>query len=844
MPANNFPFLQGGGELGELTRTFDWSTTSIGAPDQWPQSLRTMVSVILHSRFPMFLWWGEQLIQFYNDAYRPSLGNEGKHPTALGQSGEACWPEIWPLIKPLIDQVLAGGEATWSEDQLIPIYRNERLENVYWTFSYSPVKDETGAIGGVLVTCVETTDKVLNLQRLQDSNRFSDRLFNNSVAAQSVVVGKEMILSLVNDKMLELWGRDRSILGRPLMEALPELMDTPLPQRLLQVYSTGEAYSQPEERFDLIRYGQPYTGYYRYTYEPLYKGENEIYGVVCTTIEITQEIAARKKAEESELQSRSLVEQSPIRTTLLTGEAMLITRANEPVLKSWEKDVSVIGKPLLAVLPELKGQEFPQLLANVYTTGKPHSAYEAPVILMRDGAENTNYFDFMYQPMRTTAGEIYGVLSTAVDVTEKVKTRQQVEASEARLQSAIEMAELGTWSYDLVTRRMSYSPRMLNWYGFEDGEVPVEAMIAAFEPQDQIRHQLIPDHFVWTQEGIVDDEHTIINRRTGRKYTIHSVGKLMVNEAGVAVRIEGISRDVTLERNMQYELESQVQQRTEELETINEEAMATNEELIATGEEVAKAYQSLEEANLYLLRSNQNLEQFAYIASHDLQEPLRKIQQFADLLKARYTVSTGDELVYLERMQVAASRMSLLIKDLLAFSRISTSQANQVSVSLSKVVNEVVETLSVALEETKAQLVMDKLPTVQGDASQLGQLFQNLLANALKFSRQDQAGHSTTPHITIRAHELLAADLPVSLNPARHAAAYYCIEVADNGIGFDEKYRDRIFQVFQRLHGKNEFAGTGIGLAIVQKVVTNHGGAITASSQPGQGATFRVYLPI
>lgn len=281
----------------------------------------------------------------------------------------------------------------------------------------------------------------------------------------------------------------------------------------------------------------------------------------------------------------------------------------------------------------------------------------------------------------------------------------------------------------------------------------------------------------------------------------------------------------------------------EELAANNEEYAAINEELTATSEEVERANQGLEDANQHLARSNQNLEQFAYIASHDLQEPLRKIQQFGDLLKLRYATSGGEELTYLDRMQSAASRMSLLIKELLAFSRISTGLAITAPVSLGNVVNEALDNLSVILEETKAQVEVDKLPTVQGDATQLGQLFLNLLSNALKFSRRDVSGAPIVPQIAVRYRQLLAKDLPATIKPSWLAKTYHLIEVKDNGIGFDEKYKDRIFQVFQRLHGKNEFAGTGVGLAIVQKVVTNHGGAVTASSKAGKGSTFCVYLP-
>lgn len=160
-------YLEGGGEMGNLIRSFDWSKTVLGAPDKWSQSLLTTLSILLNSRFPMFLWWGPELIQFYNDAYRPSFGQAGKHPLALGQRGVDCWPEIWPIIKPLIDQVMSGGESTWSEDQLIPIYRNNKLEDVYWTFSYSKVIDESGKPAGVLVICNETTSKVNAYKQVQ-----------------------------------------------------------------------------------------------------------------------------------------------------------------------------------------------------------------------------------------------------------------------------------------------------------------------------------------------------------------------------------------------------------------------------------------------------------------------------------------------------------------------------------------------------------------------------------------------------------------------------------------------------------------------------------------------------
>lgn len=239
-----------------------------------------------------------------------------------------------------------------------------------------------------------------------------------------------------------------------------------------------------------------------------------------------------------------------------------------------------------------------------------------------------------------------------------------------------------------------------------------------------------------------------------------------------------------------------------------------------------------------LNRSNNSLQQFAYIASHDLQEPLRKVQQFSDLLITRYADQLGEGIDHVARMQVAAARMSTLIRDLLRFSRLSTQPHEMVPVSLTDVVETALNDLDLVISETGARVLIAPLPTVQGDASQLGQLFQNLLSNALKFRRP-----GTAPVIGVSVQRVAATDLPASVKPTGAAASYYRIDVSDNGIGFDQKYRERIFQVFQRLHGKSDYAGTGVGLAICEKVAANHGGTITAASQPGQGATFSIYLP-
>lgn len=268
------------------------------------------------------------------------------------------------------------------------------------------------------------------------------------------------------------------------------------------------------------------------------------------------------------------------------------------------------------------------------------------------------------------------------------------------------------------------------------------------------------------------------------------------------------------------------------------QTLQENEELSRAKAELEESQRELVATVRELNRSNAELSQFAYVASHDLQEPLRKIQAFGDLLQRQYADTLGPQGTDLiTRMQGAAGRMHGLVKDLLAYSRLTTQQKPFQSLDLNQLMLEVLSDLETVIKENKALLEINPLPVVQGDPLQMRQLFQNLLSNALKFSQPGQP-----PVIRLTATQIGIKEVPKGVMLAGHAQ-FVAVSVADNGIGFDEKYTDRIFRLFQRLHGKMQYKGTGIGLAICQKVVANHGGAISVRSQVGQGATFTVYLP-
>lgn len=238
-----------------------------------------------------------------------------------------------------------------------------------------------------------------------------------------------------------------------------------------------------------------------------------------------------------------------------------------------------------------------------------------------------------------------------------------------------------------------------------------------------------------------------------------------------------------------------------------------------------------------LEQSNRELQDFASVASHDLQEPLRKIQAFGDLLTSECghcLPAAGQQ--YLQRMQNAAARMQTLINDLLAFSRVTTKAQPFVPVNLATIAQEVLSDLEVQIQRVGGRVDIGPLPTIDADPLQMRQLLQNLISNSLKFHQPD-----VQPLITLQAQTLKQQD---DSNDKTAAAEVCQIQVSDNGIGFEEKYLDRIFTVFQRLHYRNEYEGTGVGLAICRKIAERHGGSITATSKLGEGATFMVTLPL
>jgi two-component sensor histidine kinase len=286
-------FLSGGGEMGARTRAFDWAATSLGAPESWPQSLRVTVRLMLNTRHPMVIWWGPELIQFYNDAYRETMGPE-RHPSALGQRGRECWAEIWDIIGSQIEFVMRGEGSTWDEDRLVPVTRNGRREDVWWTYSFGPI-DLEGGIGGVLVICNDVTAQHLANVALKDQTVRLQHLFEQAPSFTAVLSGPEHRFELTNASYKRLIG-GRDVVGKTVREALPEVEGQGFFELLDGVYRSGEAHIGRRVPLTLQADDGPANSVFvDFIYQPILDSRGDVTGIFVEGIDVTDHMHAEDR---------------------------------------------------------------------------------------------------------------------------------------------------------------------------------------------------------------------------------------------------------------------------------------------------------------------------------------------------------------------------------------------------------------------------------------------------------------------------------------------------------------------------------------------------------------------
>lgn len=812
--------MNGGGEAGALIRKFDWTTTSLGDPGRWPAPLRHAVRFMLDATIPMYIAWGEDFIMIYNDAYIPILGKT-RHPYALGASAKDPALQIWHFAEPLYATVKKG-QTVAKKDFKTLLNKQGFPEECYFDFSYIPVYLDDGAVGGVQAILIETTERVKAIQQLEASTRQFRNMVMQAPVAMAVIRGQDFIVEIANKAYLSILGRTgEELIGKPLFDVLPEGRESLEPQ-MKTLMQTGEPVVRKGLQFTLHRNGRKETIYANSNWEPLFESDGSISGFMVVAHEVTEQVLGQKRIEKSEQRVRSLVESAPFPIGVYIGKEMRIELANQTMLDTWGKGSRVIGKLYSEILPELDNQEIFEQLDKVYTTGIPFHAKNRRVDLVVDGRLQPFYFNYSFTPLFDASGKVYGVMNTGADVTDLNLAKMKVEENERNLRNTILQAPVAMCILrgpDSVVEIAN--ERMLGIWGRTGGDMLHKPLFTGLpEAQNQGFEELLRRVYT-TGEAHIANDQPISLPRDGKLEIVYVnfVYEAFREADGSISGIMAVAVDVTEQVLARHKIEEVVAQRTEELAHANEALLVTNQELS---------------------RSNANLEEFAYAASHDMKEPIRKIHFFSDRIKSSLSSRfTEEELRYFGRMEAAAKRMGSLIDDLLSYSQVSMRPRVFEEVDLNNVVRQVLTDLELETEEKKAEVHFKDLPVIHGHQRQVQQAFQNLITNALKFQKPGQH-----PVINITCQVVHGRDTALKLSPEEQQQQYYLVQVSDNGIGFEQSEAERIFNVFTRLHGNAEYKGTGVGLSIVRKVAENHKGFVTAKSSPGEGATFQIYLPV
>jgi PAS domain S-box-containing protein len=400
------------------------------------------------------------------------------------------------------------------------------------------------------------------------------------------------------------------------------------------------------------------------------------------------------------------------------------------------------------------------------------------------------------------------MLGATQDVTEVTEAVEKLQSSEAFNRSITELVPDVIYIYDLESKTLLYLNKDIQLtlgFTYEELTTPGFDFLQLFHPDDLTQTMTRLETFRKLEEGEVVISEYRIKHKNGEWKSIYARATCFKrNENGRAAQIIGVASDIT-----------EMKKNTEKLSKLNEELAAKNREL---------------------QQSNSELSSFNFIASHDLQEPLRKIQTFVTFLEESETNLSETGRFYLQRMQNAAARIRALIKDILSYAHSTHMEKEWGDVDLNIVLDNVRQSLNQIITAKKASVQASQLPVVQGNAFQLQQLFEHILNNAFKYHKPGQAPLISITAETVTNEHGMVAELEAG-------RTYHKISFADKGIGFEQEYAGKIFGLFQRLHTRGEDVGSGIGLAICKKIVQYHGGAIEARSEPDEGSVFDVYLP-
>ncbi|AWJ85967.1 hybrid sensor histidine kinase/response regulator (plasmid) [Azospirillum sp. TSH58] len=827
-------FLSGGGEMGERMRSHDWASTALGPPESWPQSLRTIVGVVLSSRQAMFVAWGPELSFLYNDGYTPIFG--AKHPEALGRPFAEVWWDIWPQIKPLVDRTLAG-EASWYEDLLIPMERRGFREDAWFTFSYTPVRGEDGRIPGMFCAAIETTSQVLAARRADFHLKLEARLRQLSdpfavAAAAEEALGRHLGASRVGYGVMDETARfftternwtDGSVEHQAgthdLLSFGPELLDTLRSGGTLTIHDTAAdpRFATPDRQAafaamniasavtaSLVKNGRMVAALYVHDGKPRRWHPDEV-RLVEEVAERTWSALERARAEESlhranarlaaeGEQMRNLFRQSPNFMCVLRGPDHVFELANDSY-RQLVGDRALIGKMVHEAMPEVAGQGFFELLGRVYDSGEPFVGHALPVRVVRQpGAPvQERFITFIYQPIKDADGRVTGIFCEGSDVTEAKRAEDALRDLNATLEQRVaertaDRDRIWRLSTDvmLVARFdgsiSAVNPAWTSLLGWSEEELAAHSFFDFVHPDDLERTR--------AEAARLGAGHT--TPRFENRYR-HKDGRYLWL-SWVAVPddrfIHAVGRDITAQKEADAALRQ------------TEEQLRQAQKMEAVG-------------------------QLTGGVAHDFNNLLQALEGCLSMIGRR----TEEPQVHalLDAGQQAVGRGAKLVQQLMAFARRDSLRPESIGV------RDRVVAMSALLERAlRADIALDlrlgdDLWPVEVDPTQFELAVINLAVNA-------RDAMPAGGRLTVEAVNTL---FPPG-DPRGVEGEFLRLSVSDTGCGMPAAVAARAFEPF--FTTKDLGKGTGLGLAQVYGLARQAGGTAWIDSAPDQGTTVHLLL--
>ncbi len=785
-------FLAGGGEMGERMRGHDWAGTSLGAPAGWPQPLKTVVRLLLTSNHPMFIWWGDDLLQLYNDAYRETLGPE-RHPAALGAPGRECWREAWHIIGPDIEQVMAGGPSAWYEDRLVPLTRNGKRQDVWWTYGYSPIEDG-GRVRGVLVICNDVTHEHVSREGLRQSyDNLIETMDEGFCVMQIVRDAQGRPVDYIFVETNSAFARQTGLAdakGRNVRAMLPDIE-----QHWIDIYGevarTGEARRFTEGSDAMGRWFSVYASRVPHMHD----------GVALLFTDISAKRQAEAALVASEAQSRALAAEAqaqrrqldallaaapvgivyadaqggigivnPMNRKLWGEHPMPAGQHEYAAWKGWWADGSPRhGQPVAAdewpLARVLRGEKVGSDMIEIEPFGQPDTRR---ILLMRAGA------------ILDDAGAIVGAVAANMDVTSQLYAERELRISEEKLHAVADTLPQMVWTATPDGRNEYVNLRCREYTGVPADALVDDNWVSVVEPADLSALRQAWQHSVDSGQPF-EHEHRLRHRSGEYRWVLNRALPVRGPD-GTVVKWMGSITDFHEQRS-------------------SAEAMVA---------------------------ANTRKDEFLAMLAHELRNPLAPISSAAQILKMP---GMGIERIGPAADVIARQvrHMTELIDDLLDVSRVQRGlvELDLAAVDMKAVVQGAIEQARPLIERAGHVLttrIGSAEALVHGDRKRLIQVVANLLTNAAKYT--EPGGE-----ITLTLHA---------------GAAEVALEVADTGIGIAPSLLPDIFDLFTQAARTPDRSqgGLGLGLALVRSMVGLHGGSVAAHSGGiGTGSTFTIRLP-